>query len=175
MRSTRETAIAQEFRQAVIAHLQPLTGDLIKVLRQLIGHNYPKEVFVISFEIFSDDFTHRFPVHTRFMDADNNEYFIFDERGRGKYPAPEGFDAGLLNVGRVYPEGLEQQFQDREPTLDPWDLATRGLVEWFSKCWLEAGGKQFERHAVIGNHDDTSEFNLMTQTWQEAYSLYGQG
>jgi len=59
---------AEIFRSKVQAHLAVLDQELVVVLRALIEHRYPPEVFAISFEVFSDSFTSQFPARAFFVD-----------------------------------------------------------------------------------------------------------
>ncbi len=174
MKSSSATEVGTEFQQMVMTHLKLLTPDLVAVLKRLIEHEYPKEVFLISFDVFSDKFASSFPVKTHFMDAEGNEYFISDEQGQKRSPIPEGLSVGLLEIKEVYPKGLEGQFEDRAPEIDCRDLATRILIGWFAYCWTKAGGLSFKRQVIISNYDDNKGYNLMTYNWQELDSSYEQ-
>jgi len=127
-------------------------------------HDYPKEVDSLSFEVFSDCFTSGFPVQAFFMDEGNSEYFIMTD-GKAEYPSP--VDSGLLSIDNVYPIELEEEFENRDEDFDPWAAATAELIEWFSKCWLTAGGADFKLDAHIAHHDSTHQFNLITSEWHD--------
>ncbi|BDA59516.1 hypothetical protein NUITMVS1_09790 [Shewanella xiamenensis] len=47
----------------------------------------------------------------------------------------------------VYPDEFEEEYIDKDEDLDPWQIATNALIEWFSKCWIAAGGKSFKLNA----------------------------
>jgi hypothetical protein len=156
--------IEEEFRENVAEHINRLTDDLVPVLKKLIEHDYPKEVETLAFEIFVDGFSSEFPVRVFFMDKDNSEYFIMNE-GKAEYPSP--VDPDLLDLDYVYPYELEEEYTSRDESLDPWNVATNELIEWFSKCWLSAGGKSFKLKASIAPHDSNHEFNLKEGKWEE--------
>jgi hypothetical protein len=71
---------------------------LVAVLRQLVEHEYPKEVVSIDFEVFTYGFTEGFPVRAFFMDSTNSEYFVAID-GSYRYPSP--VDPDLLHIKRV--------------------------------------------------------------------------
>ena len=74
----------QIFRHAVRDGLGKLDSHVEGVLCSAIKHQYPSEVFALSFEVFSDGFTSGFPVRAFFMDRSNTEHFLWDS-GQAKY------------------------------------------------------------------------------------------
>lgn len=157
-------SIEQEFRKQVNEHLQKLTEEIQLVLRKMIQYEYPKEVNRLEFEVFYDGFTGGFPVRAFFMDSDNSEHFVY-VNGQAEYPSP--VDPGLLKIQHVYPHELEQEYENKDDKFDSWTVATDELISWFSKCWLEVGGKSFNLRANISPHDSDREFNLVESVWQE--------
>ena len=155
--------VDQAFREKVTYHLSRLTDDIKPVLKALIDHDYPKDVVSLAFEVFVDGFTEEFPVRVFFMDAENSEHFVYVD-GKAEYPSP--VDPGLLNIDHVYPPELEEEYTNKSDTLDPWWIATEALIEWFSKCWLAAGGGTFKLKATIAPHDSNNAFNLVENRWQ---------
>lgn len=144
-------------------HLDKLSADIKPVLKALIEYEYPKEVVSLEFEVFVDGFTQEFPVRAFFMDSDNSEYFVYVD-GKAEYPSP--VDPGLLKIDHVYPCELEEEYTNKDNTLDPWKIATNELVEWFSRCWLAVGGEDFNLKSSIAPHDSSHEFNLQKSKWQ---------
>lgn len=159
----------QVFQQAVRASLTKLDERIENVLRSLIEYQYPQEVFALSFEVFPDGFTSGFPIRAFFMDRSNTEHFLFED-GQAKYPAP--VDPGLLVIDQVYTEELEEQLEESSPDSDPWDIASRELIQWFSEHWLHAGGAGFPLVATIASHDSSEEFNLRSGLWQPIYAAF---
>jgi hypothetical protein len=157
-------SIEQEFKEQVAAHLDKLSTDLEHVLNKLIDFEYPSEVVSLEFEIFVDGFTQEFPVRAFFMDKDNSEHFVYID-GKAEYPSP--VDPGLLDIDGVYPEELEEEYTSKDDSLDPWDIATKEIVQWFSNRWLSSGGAKFKLKANIAPHDSNHEFNLIKSEWQE--------
>lgn len=155
-------SIEEEFKVKIAAHLNRLTDDIMPVLRELIEYDYPKEVDALAFEIFVDGFSSEFPVRAFFMDADDSEYFIMVD-GKAEYPSP--VDPRLLKIDYVYPYDFEEEYTEKDDSLDPWHVATNELIEWFSKCWLAAGGKHFKLNANIAPHDGNHEFDLKESKW----------
>ena len=100
------------------------------------------------------------------MDEDNSEHFVYID-GKAEYPSP--VDPGLLKIEHVYPYELEEEFTSKDESLDPWHIATKELIEWFSKCWQAADGKTFKLKANIAPHDSNHEFNLVDSKWQERW------
>ncbi|RDV23866.1 hypothetical protein DXV75_17035 [Alteromonas aestuariivivens] len=139
-------SIEQEFKEKVSEYLEKLSNDLCTILKELIEYNYPEEVTTLAFEIFVDGFSSEFPVRAFFMDKDNSEHFIYID-GKAEYPSP--VDPGLLEIDHVYPYELEEEYTNKDESLDPWDIATNELIEWFSKCWLVSGGQTFNIKATI--------------------------
>jgi hypothetical protein len=156
--------IEKEFKSKVRAHLEDLTGDLVPVLSELVSYEYPKEVAALVFEVFYDSFSSGFPVRVFFVDDDNSEYFVY-EGDEAKYPSP--VDPGLLNIKQVYPKELEKQFSAQDEDLDAYTSASMELIDWFSRCWNEAGGNNCLRVAIIMIHDDTKVFDMKTNLWME--------
>ena len=159
-------SIEEEFKEKVSEHINRLTDDLIPVLKELIEYDYPEEVDTLAFEIFTDGFSSEFPVRAFFMDEDNSEHFIMNN-GEAEYPSP--VDRDLLDIDHVYPYELEEEYTEKDETLDPWHVATKELIAWFSKCWLTAGGKSFKLKANIAPHDSNHEFNLKSSEWVERW------
>ena len=157
-------SIEEEFKEKVAEHINRLTDDLMPVLKKLIKYDYPKEVDTLAFEIFVDGFTSEFPVRAFFMDEDNSEYFIM-VNGKAEYPSP--VDPDLIKIDYVYPYKLEKEYTNKDETLDPWHIATNELIEWFSKCWLASGGKNFKLKTNIAPHDSNHEFDLKENKWVE--------
>lgn len=141
---------------------------LVSVLKKLVVHKYPEEVFALSFEIFPDSFTSQFPVRVFFMDSKNCEHFEYVD-GIAQYPSPAAPD--LLEVDEVYPEELEEVFEENE-NLDLWTLAAAETAVWFYDCWKKAGGKRFTLGATIADHDSSEELNLKNGKWQEKNVLF---
>ncbi|WP_444905955.1 hypothetical protein [Microbulbifer sp. SSSA008] len=158
--------IEQEFKGKVAEHLENLSEDLRPILKKLIEFDYPKEVDTLAFEIFVDGFSSGFPVRAFFMDKDNSEHFIYVD-GKAEYPSP--VDPGLLKIEHVYPYELEEEYTSKDESLDPWDIATNELIEWFSKCWQAVGGQGFNLKANITPHDSNHEFNLVESKWQNRW------
>jgi len=159
-------SIEQEFKEKVSEYLEKLSNDLCTILKELIEYNYPEEVTTLAFEIFVDGFSSEFPVRAFFMDKDNSEHFIYID-GKAEYPSP--VDPGLLEIDHVYPYELEEEYTNKDESLDPWDIATNELIEWFSKCWLVSGGQTLNIKATIAPHDSNHEFNLVENKWQERW------
>lgn len=159
-------SIEQEFKEQVIEHLEKLSDHLKPVLKELIEYDYPDEVDTLAFEIFVDGFSSEFPVRAFFMDKDNSEHFIYID-GKAEYPSP--VDPDLLKIDQVYPYELEEEYTNKDESLDPWQIATSELIEWFSKCWQVAGGKAFKLKANIALHDSNREFDLVEGKWQERW------
>lgn len=159
-------SIEQEFKEKVGEHLEKLTESLKPILKELIEYDYPKEVDSLAFEIFVDGFSSEFPVRVFFMDEDNSEHFVYID-GKAEYPSP--VDPELLKVEHVYPDELEEEYTNKDESLDPWHVATNELVEWFSKCWLSVGGQTFRLKANIAPHDSNHEFNLVESKWQDRW------
>ena len=155
-------SLEEEFRSEVRKHLEPLGKELLVLLPQLIRHEYPNEVVALAFEVFSDGFTSGFPVRVFFLDEDNSEFFIY-ENGEAQYPSP--IDPGLLDIEQVYPDELEERFSSQDEDLDTFTVAGLELVDWFAKCWNQAGGSEFHRIALIGIHDDTKVLDLKKGVW----------
>lgn len=158
--------IEEEFRQKVVDSLEGLSDKLIPVLGELIQFDYPEEVDAIAFEIFVDGFTSGFPVRAFFMDKDNCEYFIY-VNDKAEYPAP--VDPDLMKIEYVYPVELEEEYEEKDESLDLWNVATNSMIEWFAKCWNQAGGREFKLKANIAPHDSNNEFDLLESKWQERW------
>ena len=159
----------QTFRHAVRDGLGKLDSHVEGVLCSLIKHQYPSEVFALSFEVFSDGFTSGFPVRAFFMDRSNTEHFIW-ESGQAKYPSP--VDPGLLEIDHVYAQELEEELEERSPESDPWAIASEELIQWFAKHWQRFGGASFPLVATISPHDSSEEFNLKSGYWQPSYAAF---
>ncbi len=157
-------SIEQEFKEKVREHLEELTEPLMLILKELIEYDYPKDVATLAFEIFVDGFSSEFPVRAFFIDEDNSEHFVYID-GKAEYPSP--VDSELLKIEHVYPDELEDEYTSKDESLDPWHVATNELIDWFSKCWLSAGGQTFKLKANIAPHDSNHEFNLVESKWQE--------
>ncbi|MGL5471840.1 MAG: hypothetical protein ACRDCT_27315 [Shewanella sp.] len=154
----------QEFTEKVGGYLDKLTDELQPILKQLIEYDYPQEVATLAFEVFVDRFSSQFPVRVFFMDKDNTEYFV-ELDGKAAYPSP--VNPNLLDIDHVYPDEFEEEYIDKDEDLDSWQIATNALIEWFSKCWIAAGGQSFKLKAHIAPHDSHYEFNLVESQWQE--------
>lgn len=159
----------QIFRQAVQSSLASLDARLEAALRALVQHQYPPEVFALTFEVFSDGFTSGFPVRAFFMDRSNTEHFVWEE-GKAQYPSP--VDPGLIDIDHVYPEALEEQLEQSAPDADPWEIAFQELVAWFARHWQRAGGAGFPLVATLAAHDASEEFNLKSGDWQPSYAAF---
>jgi hypothetical protein len=151
-----------EWQQFVAKKLGKHTAALTAVLRTMVAQSYPDEVVSIDFEIFPDGFTNRFPARAFFMDEHSSEYFLFDG-GKAKYP---GFvDPSIIKVDRIYSLDDEDQFlaRDGADELDDelWDLSVASFMRWFETCWIDAGGRKFERRAIIMPHDDYSRMCVL--------------
>ncbi len=157
------------FRQGVLKGLAKFDSQIEGVLRSLVSHEYPPEVFALSFEVFSDGFTSGFPVRAFFMDRSNTEHFLW-KGGQAKYPSP--VDPGLLEINHVYAEELEDELQEHSPESDSWEIATDELIQWFARHWLRVGGANFPRVATIAAHDSAKEFNLKSGGWQPSYAEF---
>lgn len=158
-----------KFRAEVKRHLTDIDSRLVGALGALIAHQYPPEVFSLSFEVFSDSFTSQFPARAFFMDRDNCEHFVY-VNGKAEYPSP--IDPEILELDGIYPEELEEQFEEANPDHDAWSLATSEFIAWFYECWRKAGGERFPLSATIGEHDSDKEFNLKTGVWQESHASF---
>ncbi|RYE60557.1 MAG: hypothetical protein EOP20_02200 [Hyphomicrobiales bacterium] len=159
----------QIFRLGVRQGLAKLDSQIEGGLRSLVRHEYPPEVFALSFGISSDGFTSGFPVRAFFMDRSNTEHFLW-EGEQAKYPSP--VDPGLLEIAHVYAEELEEELEEHSPGSDPWDIATEELIQWFAKHWQQVGGANFPLVATIAAHDSSREFNLKSGGWQPSYAEF---
>ena len=157
-------SIEKEFKEKISSCLDLLSEPLRPILRELIDYDYPEEVAALEFEVFVDGFSSGFPVRAFFMDKDNSEHFIY-VGGKARYPSP--VDPGLLKIEYVYPYELEEEFTNKDDSLDPWHIATNELIEWFAKCWQAEGGNTFKLKANIAPHDSYNEFNLIEGKWQD--------
>jgi hypothetical protein len=155
-------SLENEFRSEVRPYLEKLTNELVPLLSQLVTYDYPKEVEALVFEVFYSGFTRGFPVRVFFVDDEDSEFFVY-ENGEAQYPSP--VDPGLLKIKQVYPYELEEQFSSRDEELDTYTQASVELIDWFAKCWNQAGGKHFSRTALITIHDDTKVLDLRTGVW----------
>ena len=159
----------QIFRQGVQEGLAKLDSQIEGLLRSLVSHEYPPEVFALSFEVFSDGFTSGFPVRAFFMDRSNTEHFLWEGK-QAKYPSP--VDPGLLDVNHVYAEELEEELEKTSPESDSWGIATEELIHWFAAHWQRVGGANFPLVATIATHDSSEEFNLKSGRWQPRYAEF---
>lgn len=157
------------FRKSVRNGLAKLDTEIASALSSLIAHEYPDEVFALSFEVFSDGFTSGFPVRAFFMDRTNTEYFVMED-GKANYPSP--VDPELIETECVYPEELEDELEVSSPDLDAWEIATDELIQWFGKHWQRSGGSAFPLIATIASHDSSREFNLKSGTWQQSGTAF---
>lgn len=164
----KEVASKRKFQAAVRSHLDDLSEQLVPVLKELVEYSYPKEVSALDFEIFPDSFSSQFPVRVFFMDSENCEHFEYLD-GIAQYPSP--VDPGLLNIDKVYPDELEEAFEEDED-MDLWALAVAETAMWFFDCWKKAGGKRFTLGATIAEHDSSEELNLKSGKWQERYASF---
>ncbi|PKO66978.1 MAG: hypothetical protein CVU22_13650 [Betaproteobacteria bacterium HGW-Betaproteobacteria-16] len=158
----------QKFRTTVRSHLDALSEQLVPVLKRLIAHRYPKEVFALCFEIFPDSFTSQFPIRAFFMDRENCEHFEYVD-GIAEYPSP--VDPELLAIDAVYPEDLEVAFEE-DGGLDLWRLASEEAAVWLYDCWKKAGGSSFALEATVADHNSSVELNLKSGKWQAKYALF---
>jgi hypothetical protein len=156
--------LPSRFTGAVTQALQPLGTSLVEALRQLVAHNYPKEVVSVDFVVFSDGFTRGFPVRAFFLDETNTEHFV---PIAGRLEHPSAVDPGLLQIDRVYDNSLEASFLEEDDDLDVYTLAAEALIPWFAECWRSAGGPAFDRSATITIHDDHRVFDLVESAWVE--------
>jgi hypothetical protein len=163
------SAADNSFTVIVREYLSKLEAPLTTALQKLVRYQYPKEVYALAFEVFSDSFTSQFPARVFFMDRSNTEYFLY-ENNVAKYPSP--IDPEILKVEYVYPEELEEEFTAKDPELDPWSIATTEFIAWFYSCWTKAGGKNFPFVATIAHHDSSREFNLKTGQWQKSHAQF---
>lgn len=161
--------IAEIFRSKVQSHLAVLDQKLVDVLRALIEHRYPPEVFAISFEVFSDGFTSQFPARAFFVDRNNTEFFLYTD-GTAQYPSP--VPPELLEIEGIYPNEMEESLEALDPSADAWQIATQEFITWFAKCWRIAGGASFPLVATIASHDSAQEFNLVQDRWQASYAAF---
>ena len=161
---TTPSETEQQFVEGVRQYLNALHTPLLAELRQLIALPLPDDLAVLSFEVFSDGFTDRFPVVAYPMDSEASQ-LNWPELGEGDE---------LLKGAVTYPESFEESFKVRGRfPFDAWSLATHNaLIPWFAQVWLEAGGGAFPIPATIGHHDGAEEFNLQTGEWQDVNSLF---
>jgi hypothetical protein len=152
------------FQHRVLEALAPHGDALVSVLRHLVRHTYPREVESLAFEVFPDGFTQGFPVRAFFLDANNTEFFVY-ENGEARYPSP--VDLGLLNLERVYSHELEREIEAAVPDADYFTLAGEAFVAWFAKCWVNAGGLDRDLAANIRLHDDLRFYDLRSQRWRD--------
>ena len=157
------------FRQGVCEGLAKLDSQIEGILRSLVSHEYPPEVFALSFEVFSDGFTSGFPVRAFFMDRSNTEHFL-REGEQAKYPSP--VDPGLLEIDHVYAKELEEELEEHSFESDSWGIATEELIQWFARHWQRVGGANFPLVATIATHDSSEEFNLKSGGWQPSYAEF---
>ncbi len=155
-------SIENEFRSEVRGHLEKLTAEMVPVLATLVAYEFPEEVAALVFEVFPGGFTYRFPVRTFFLDEDNSEFFVY-EGDKAAYPSP--VDPDLLDIERVYPDELPARYLAAAQDMDTQTLAGVELIDWFSKCWDEAGGGHFSRLAIILMHEDIKVFDLKNHAW----------
>ncbi len=151
-----------KFRQQVLDALQPHRAALVDALRQLIAHDYPKEVERLEFTVFPYSFTSGWPIRAFFLDRNRTEVFVSEDEDSA-YPSP--IDPGLLETAPLYAQALEEAVLAAEPDSDPPRLASETTVEWFRGCWADADGADFRMHAEIAIHDDERWFDLMRQRW----------
>ncbi len=156
-------SLEAEFRSAVKQHLEPLRYDLVAVLEQIIAYDYPAEVVLLAFQIFSESFTNGFPVRAFFLDSSNSEFFV-ERDGKADYPSP--VDPGLLEINYVYSSEFEAPYLEHFESIDPYTLAGLELIDWFADCWKAAGGNQFSRMATIEIHDDLDYYDLVEGVWK---------
>lgn len=144
---------------------------LIEALEHLIRYDYPQEVHALSFEVFPDSFAGSFPARVFFMDASNNEFFVYID-GKAQYPSP--IDPEILNIDGIYTGEEEDDIIEQCPSIEDklWDIASREFIKWFSACWDKAGGQEFSRAATIACHDSDEELNLITKQKQPVCSSF---
>ena len=156
--------VAARFQAGVVRHLEPLSSQLVPVLKRLVAYPFAAQVHHLDFEVFCDGFTAGFPVRAFFMDADNCEYFVCVE-GKARYPCD--VDPELLKIGKVYSREFEEEFTRQDVDLDCFTLAGEALIPWFGQCWTAAGGQLFDRGACIVLHDDSRRYDLLRQKWTQ--------
>jgi hypothetical protein len=152
-----------QFKEQVIAHFEQLSEALQARLSTIIEYEYPQEVATLAFEVAVDGFSSGFPVKVYFLDKDNQAHFICVD---GKAEAGLASASNLLTIEHVYPDELEDEYTNMDDSLDPWDIATTVLIQWFSTCWLAATGHTCMLKANIAPHDSHFVFNLMDLRWQ---------
>ncbi len=152
-------SVQDDFRIGVRARLNELSDRMILTLTQLVTYSYPPEVVTLEFEIFSDAFTEAFPMRVFFMGVDNCEFFIMNN-GKAEYPSP--IDPRLIKIAGVYSTEFEDQYTNLDPNLDPFEVSTHELIDWFRNCWKRADRSRFSRRAIITVHDDPFMFELET-------------
>lgn len=153
-----------QFKEQVIAHFEQLSEALQARLSTIIEYEYPQEVATLAFEVAVDGFSSGFPVKVYFLDKDNQAHFICVD-GKAETGVPRA--SNLLTIEHVYPDELEDEYTNMDDSLDPWDIATTVLIQWFSTCWLAAKGHTCMLKANIAPHDSHFVFNLMDLRWQE--------
>ncbi len=109
-------------------------------MEELINHKYPKEVEILSFEVFWQSFTSGFPLNTFQMTSDYNEVF--------GHPLP--VDSRLMQPEHVYP----RRFKDKYESLDVAEIPIQEFITWFAKRWQRAGGGSFPLRAEISPNDN---------------------
>src|SRR5262245_50276389 len=112
--------IAERFQAEVVKCLEPLSSQLVPVLRQLVGYPFAPQVHHLDFEVFCDGFTTGFPVRAFFMDADNCEYFVY-QNGKAVYPCD--VDPELLQIESIYSREFEDGVSSQSEGLDHFTLA----------------------------------------------------
>jgi hypothetical protein len=156
-------SVSDEFADFVRTRLEPLTRETVAYLKDLLANDFPSEFRVLHFEVFTSGFTDHFPVHAFFYDEHFCEHFEFVE-GEALYPCR--VDPEILHIDHVYESDAEDRFQARDEDADLWQVAGESLIDWFSDCWVAAGGTSFDRDSRIAIHDADRAFDLRAQEWR---------
>ncbi len=161
--------IENEFRTKLRDGLRRIEAALIEALKQIIDYKYPPEVFAVCFEVFPDSWSNSFPVRTFFLDASNNEHFVYVD-GEATYPSP--IDPGLIEVSEILPYEFEISIRERDPGFDYFTASADEFIAWFAPCWNRAGGIDFPLLATVADHDSDRELNLKTGEWQNRHAAF---
>lgn len=150
----------EELQSQILDYLKKLDDLLLPVLTQLIQQRFPLEVETLAFEIFSDQFSDKFPVRVFFLDQDHSEFFAI-VNGEPRYPS--AIDPNLIDIDEVYSQAFEEKYLSLG--VDIWSISAQVCLDWFAENWLKAGGTSFRLQAKIGQHDSSSQFDLIEQRW----------